>query len=108
DTFNFTVLDVGADGKELTVSSFGMDAAVTNTGIEYANGPKARTIFSFKVNAAPRTVAVAGPKGTTTISRQINLDGTASTGADGKALTYAWSIPSGQGYPSAAILQGAT
>jgi len=108
DTFNFTVLDVSADGKELTVSSLGMDATATNSGIEYASGPKARTIFSFKVNAAPRTVAVAGPKGTTTISRQINLDGTASTSADGKPLTYVWTIPSGQGYPIAAILQGST
>src|SRR4029077_21197532 len=53
DTFNFTVLDVNADGKELTVSSVGMDATAQNAGIEYASGPQARTIFSFQVDAAP-------------------------------------------------------
>ncbi len=53
DTFNFNVLDVSADGKTLTVSSIGMDSTAQNAGIEYANGPQARTIFSFKVDAAP-------------------------------------------------------
>jgi phosphodiesterase/alkaline phosphatase D-like protein len=52
DTFNFTVFDVSADGKQLTVSSIGTDSTAQNTGIEYASGPQARTILSFKVNAA--------------------------------------------------------
>ena len=52
DTFNFTVFDVSADGKQLTVSSIGMDSTAQNTGVEYANGPQARTILSFKVDAA--------------------------------------------------------
>jgi phosphodiesterase/alkaline phosphatase D-like protein len=108
DTFNFNVLDVSADGKTLSVSSVGMDSTAQNAGIDYANGPQARTIFSFKVDAAPRTAAFAGPKDTTTVSRQIMLDGTASTSADGKPLTYLWSIPQGQGYPSAAIFQATT
>ena len=108
DTFNFTVLDVSADGKELTVSTIGMDSTAQNIGLEYANGPQARKIFSFKVDAAPRTTASAGPKGTTTIYRQVTLDGTGSASADGKALTYSWSVPSGQGYPSAAIQNGNT
>jgi hypothetical protein len=52
DTFNFTVLDVDSTGKTLTVSSVGMDATAQNAGIEYVNGPQARTIFSFKIDAA--------------------------------------------------------
>lgn len=108
DTFNFVMLDVSADGNELTATVMGMDATAQNSGIEYSSGPQARKILSFKVNAAPRTVASAGPKGLTVTSRQITLDGTASTSADGKPLTYAWSIPQGQGYPSAAILQAET
>src|SRR5262249_41619982 len=60
DTFNFTLLDVSADGKKLKVTSVGMDATEQNVGIEYANGPQARTLFSFEVDAAPtaaRTVS---------------------------------------------------
>ena len=51
DTFNFTVLDVSADGRTLTVSSIGMDATPVNTGIEYSAGPQARTLFSFQIDA---------------------------------------------------------
>jgi phosphodiesterase/alkaline phosphatase D-like protein len=108
DTYNFNVLDVSPDGKTLSVSSVGMDSTAQNAGIEYGSGPQARQLFSFKIDAAPRTTAIAGPKDTTAINRQIILDGTASTSADGKPLTYLWSIPQGQGYPSAAIFQGTT
>jgi len=52
DTFNFNVLDVTADGKTLTVTSIGMDSTAQNSGTEYTNGPQARTIFSFQVDAA--------------------------------------------------------
>jgi hypothetical protein len=58
DTFNFTVLDVSADGKTLTVKSVGMDATEQNAGIEYTNGPQARTIFSFQVDAAPTVASI--------------------------------------------------
>jgi hypothetical protein len=58
DTFNFTVLDVAADGKKLTVKSIGMDSTAQNAGIEYANGPQARTIFTFQVDAAPALTSV--------------------------------------------------
>ena len=40
------------------------------------------------------------------ISRSTQLDGSQSTSADGKDLSYVWSIP--QGFPSAAILGGNT
>ena len=50
DTFNFTVLDVGPSGKTLTVKSIGMNSTALNAAIEYANGPQARTIFSFQID----------------------------------------------------------
>jgi phosphodiesterase/alkaline phosphatase D-like protein len=55
DTFNFTVLDVSADGRTLTVKSVGMDATAQNAALEYANGPQARTVFSFQLDALPIT-----------------------------------------------------
>ena len=57
DTFNYTVLDVSADGKTLSVSSIGMDATAQNAGTEYAAGPQARTIFSFQIDAAIDSLA---------------------------------------------------
>ena len=53
DTFNFTVFDVSADGRTLTVSSIGMDATAQNAGIEYPDGPQARQLFGFQVDALP-------------------------------------------------------
>lgn len=53
-----------------------------------------------------QTVAIAGPKNLTVTTRTIQLDGSQSTSADGKPLTYLWSIP--QGSPSAAIIGGTT
>ena len=51
------------------------------------------------------TTASALPKNASVTSPQIKLDGTGSTSADGKPLTFLWSIPKGS--PSAPIL-GAT
>jgi probable HAF family extracellular repeat protein len=53
-----------------------------------------------------QTRADAGQKDLTVQSRSMQLDGTQSTSADGKGLTYVWTIPAG--YPSAAILGGST
>jgi hypothetical protein len=53
-----------------------------------------------------QTVAIANPKNVTVTSRSIQLDGTQSTSADGKPLTYLWTIP--QGSPAAAISGAAT
>jgi hypothetical protein len=50
DTFNFTVLDVSPSGKTLTVKSVGMNSTAQNAGIEYPNGPQARTILSFQID----------------------------------------------------------
>jgi len=52
DTFNFTELDVSRSGRTLTVTSIGMDSTAQNAGTEYANGPQARVLFSFKIDAA--------------------------------------------------------
>ena len=52
------------------------------------------------------TVAIAGPKNVTVTSREIQLDGSQSTSADGKPLTYLWTIPPGS--PLAAISGGTT
>jgi len=54
----------------------------------------------------PGTVAVAGPKNLTATARVLQLDGTQSTSADGKPLSFLWTIP--QGSPSAAISGGTT
>ena len=51
DTFNYTVFDVSADGRTLSVKSVGMNSTAQNSGTEYSAGPQARTIFSFKVDA---------------------------------------------------------
>ncbi len=53
---------------------------------------------------AAKTKAVADPKNATVVSGEIQLDGSTSTSADGKPLTYQWTIP--RGSPSAAILHG--
>jgi len=52
------------------------------------------------------TKAAAEPKDLTVTQSSIQLDASQSTSADGKPLTYVWTIP--QGYPSAAISGGTT
>ena len=66
DTFNFTVFDVTADGKTLTVSSVGMNATAQNAGTEYGAGPQAGTVFSFQIDATPLT------RGGYVLDRRIN------------------------------------
>jgi hypothetical protein len=60
DTFNFTVLDVTPNGQTLTVSSIGMNSTGQNVGIEYANGPQANTIFTFKIDVPSLNVLTQG------------------------------------------------
>jgi hypothetical protein len=57
-----------------------------------------------RCTAPVQTKAVADPKNVTVVSGEILLDGSMSTSADGKPLTYQWSTP--RGSPSAAILHG--
>jgi probable HAF family extracellular repeat protein len=63
---------------------------------------------AFMASPIVRTTASAGPKNATVLARETTLDGMASVSSDGKPLTYLWSIPQGQGNPSAAILQATT
>ena len=56
-------------------------------------------------SGAVGTMAVASPKNAVVVTRQFQLDGSASTSFDGKPLAYLWTIP--QGSPQAAI-SGAT
>src|SRR5438552_5989789 len=50
DTFNYNVLDVSADGKTLTVTSYGINSTVQNGFVEYdaANNPE-QVLFSFQI-----------------------------------------------------------
>ena len=53
DTFNFNTLDISADGRTLTVKTFGVNSTAVNTFGEYdaVNNP-IRQILSFQVDAA--------------------------------------------------------
>ncbi|HLH41705.1 MAG TPA: alkaline phosphatase family protein [Bryobacteraceae bacterium] len=51
------------------------------------------------------TQAVASPKNAVVVTRQFQLDGSASTSFDGKPLTYLWTIPAGS---LQAAISGAT
>jgi phosphodiesterase/alkaline phosphatase D-like protein len=75
DTFNFNTLDVTADGKTLTVTSIGMSATAQNAGIEYANGPQAGTIFSFKIDAVAPVVSLVNGFAQTSPTLRNNYDG---------------------------------
>ncbi len=57
-------------------------------------------------NPTSTTTAVANPKNATVTVRQFQLDGSASTSFDGKALTYQWTLA--QGSLPASITGGST
>jgi len=54
DTFNYNVLDVSADGKTLTVTSYGINSTVQNGFVEYdpVNDPE-QELFSFQIKRHP-------------------------------------------------------
>lgn len=95
DTFNFTVFDLDANGRTLALKSIGMNATAQNAGIEYENGPQARTIFSFKVDApldsvamVPASVSVARggfalDRRTGRFTQQVILTNNGSTAVEG-------------------------
>lgn len=95
DTFNFTVLDVSANGKTLTVSSVGMNSTTQNSATEYSAGPQARTVFSFQVDAAIDAVAAVPANVTVTrggfvldrrtgkFVQQVTLTNTGATNVSG-------------------------
>ena len=54
DTFNYNVLDVSADGKTLTVTSYGINSTVQNGFIEYDPvGNPQQALFSFQIRRGP-------------------------------------------------------
>ena len=59
-----------------------------------------------RCTAGAKTMASASPKNLTVATRSFQLDGTKSTSADGRPLTYLWTLA--QGSLPAAILQGTT
>jgi hypothetical protein len=54
DTFNYNVLDVSADGKTLTITSYGINSTVQNGFVEYdpVNNPE-QALFSFQIRRGP-------------------------------------------------------
>ncbi|MBO0727366.1 MAG: alkaline phosphatase D family protein, partial [Blastocatellia bacterium] len=80
DTFNFTTLDVSANGKTLTVNSVGMNSTAQNAGIEYADGPQARTLFSFQIDGLNQTISFNQPPNKTFGDAPFALSATASSG----------------------------
>ena len=80
-------------------------SGINDEGQIAAGGPSSTgDTRAYLVSPSQTRAVVLGQDHDTTVSKSIQLDGTQSTGADGKALTYVWSIP--QGYPSAAISGG--
>ena len=50
DTFNYSVLDVSADGKTLTVTSYGINSTVQNGFVEYdAVANPEQALFRFQI-----------------------------------------------------------
>jgi len=54
DTFNYNVLEVSADGKRLTVTSYGINSTVQNGFVEYdpVSNPE-QLLFSFRIQRHP-------------------------------------------------------
>lgn len=84
DTFNYSILEVSADGKMLTVRSIGIRATPQNSALEYgANGNTVREIASFQIETAdlPNQLAVvrsgyALNRRTNSIAQQITISNT--------------------------------
>jgi len=59
DTFNYNQFDISADGKTLTITSYGINSTLQNGFTEYdaVNNPE-RSIFSFQVDAASDLAAI--------------------------------------------------
>ena len=58
DTYNYNVLDVSADGLTLTVTSYGINATIQNSFLEYDPVNNAeQVLFSFQIDAPPSFTA---------------------------------------------------
>jgi phosphodiesterase/alkaline phosphatase D-like protein len=92
DTFNFSVLDVSADGLDLSVKIVGMSSTAQNSGIEYPAGPQAGTILSFDMDAAPTIANVQINDGSAQRSRvrsvTVTLNGVLSASNVGNGAFF--------------------
>ncbi len=61
DTFNYTTLEVSADGKTLTVKSVGINSTTQNSASEYSTNNPAREILSFQIDANPEPAFTSCP-----------------------------------------------
>ena len=55
DTFNYALLDISADGKALTVNTYGINSYAANTFPEPSTANPVRNILSFQVQAKAAT-----------------------------------------------------
>jgi hypothetical protein len=53
DTFNFSQLDISADGSTLTVTTYGIDSYAANTFPDPATLAKLRPVLAFSISASP-------------------------------------------------------
>jgi hypothetical protein len=79
DTFNFNVLDVSANGKTLTVTSIGMNSTAQNAGIEPADGPQPRTIFSFQIDGVNTTTALTSSANPSVVGQPVTFTATVTS-----------------------------
>ena len=99
DTFNYSVLEVGADGNTLTVTSKGINSTAPNSAKEYdpVNNP-VRTIFSFQVDAAlaPTNLALSSTNVNENVAANTVI-GTFTTTDPSTTDTFTYSLVSGLG-----------
>ena len=88
DTFNYNMLEVSEDGRNLTVTGLGINSTTQNSFLEYdaANNPE-RVIFRFNVEATnPET---PNPAAFTFLNINNPIPSTINTNADGSFTVIA-------------------
>lgn len=100
DTFNYNILDLGADGLTLTVTSKGINSTAQNAFTEYdgVNNPE-RTLFSFQVAAgpvaAPDTLMRANNVTVAKVAKSVLLGNDAVTTGTPSILSVGNALPAG-------------
>ena len=94
----------GDCGKHARTSA-GMSSLPSGVAVETEMVVEVADSGTVTPSAGGTTSAVANPKGLMTTNSQMQLDGTASTSADGAPLSYSWTQPASS---QAATISGAT